>query len=156
LVRTQELLDAGAVSRRQLEEAEAAHRAHAAHLEEARKRLLLLGLDPEQLAEVAAGKQAETTISISSPLDGVVTARNVNPGQVVTGGEDLLSVTDLSWGGIEPNFFETDWGAAGIGPPATITPPAYPGRQFHGSVSYIDPQIDPRTRAARVRVPVDN
>src|SRR5262249_20419074 len=55
LVRTQELLDAGAASHRQLEEAEAAHQAHAAHLEQARKKLLLLGLDPGQLADVAAG-----------------------------------------------------------------------------------------------------
>ena len=156
LVRTQELLAAGAASRRQLEEAEATHQAHEAHLEGARKKLLLLGLDSAQLADVEAGNQAETNISISSPLDGVVTVRNVNLGQVVTVAQDLLTVTDLSSVWIEANLFENDLGAVRIGTPATITSRAYAGRQFHGAVSYIDPQIDPTTRTARVRVPIDN
>ncbi len=156
LVRTQELVRLGAASRQELEEIEANHQVHAAHVEEARQKLLLLGLDDRQVAEVAAGRQTSTNISIPSPLDGVVTARSVNLGQVVTAAQDLLTVTDLSSVWIEANLLENDFGAVSVGTPATITTPAYAGRQYRGVVSYIDPQVDSQTRTAKVRVPVDN
>ena len=156
LVRTQELVRLGAASRQELEEIEANHQVHAAHVEEARQKLLLLGLDDRQVAEVAAGRQANTTIAIPSPLDGVVTARNVNLGQVVTAAQDLLTVTDLSSVWVEANLLENDFGAVRVGTPATITTPAYADRQYRGVVSYIDPQVDPQTRTAKVRIAVDN
>jgi len=156
LVRTQELVRLGAASRQELEEIEAHHQVHAAHVEEARQKLLLLGLDDRQVADVAAGRQASTNISIPSPLDGVVTARSVNLGQVVTAAQDLLTVTDLSSVWIEANLLENDFGAVSVGTPAIITTPAYAGRQYRGVVSYIDPQVDPQTRTAKVRVAVDN
>ena len=68
---------------------------HAAHVEEARQKLLPLGLEDAQVADVAAGRKASTHIAIPAPLDGVVTARNVNLGQVVSVAQDLLTVTDL-------------------------------------------------------------
>lgn len=156
LVRTQELVRLGAASRQELEEIEANHQVHAAHVEEARQKLLLLGLEDAQVADVAAGRKASTNIAIPSPLDGVVTARNVNLGQVVTTAQDLLTVTDLSSLWIEANLLENDFGAVRVGTQATITTPAYAGRQYRGVVSYIDPQVDPQTRTAKVRVAVDN
>ena len=156
LVRTQELVRLGAASRQELEEIEANHQVHAAHVEEARKRLLLLGLDERQVADVAAGRQANTNVEIPSPLDGVVTSRNVNLGQVITSGQDLLTVTDLSSVWIEANLLENDFGAVRVGSQATIMTPAYAGREYRGVVSYIDPQVDPQTRTAKVRVAVDN
>lgn len=156
LVRTQELVRLGAASRQELEEIEANHQVHAAHVEEARQKLLLLGLDARQVADVAAGRQASTNITIPSPLDGVVTARSVNLGQVVASGQELFTVTDLSSVWIEANLLENDFGAVHGGSQATITTPAYAGRQYRGVVSYIDPQVDPQTRTAKVRIAVDN
>jgi RND family efflux transporter MFP subunit len=156
LVRTQELIRLGAASRQELEEIEANHQVHAAHVEEARQKLLLLGLDDRQVAEVAAGRQASTNISIPSPLDGVVTARSVNLGQVVTAAQDLFTVTDLSSVWIEASLLENDFGAVSVGTPGTITTPAYAARHYRGVVSYIDPQVDPQTRTAKVRLAVEN
>ena len=156
LVRTQELVRLGAASRQELEEIEASHQVHGAHVEEARQRLLLLGLDERQVADVAAGRQAATSIAIPAPLDGVVTSRNVNLGQVVTSGQDLLTITDLSSVWIEAQLLENDFGAVHIGSQATIATPAYAGREYRGVVSYIDPQVDPQTRTAKVRVALDN
>ncbi len=110
LMRTQELVSHGAASRQQLEEIEANHLMHAAHLEEARQKLLLLGLDNQQVADVAAGKQVSTNIAVASPLDGVVTARNVNLGQIVTAAQDLLAVTDLSSVWVEGKLFSKTTG----------------------------------------------
>jgi cobalt-zinc-cadmium efflux system membrane fusion protein len=156
LVRTQELVRLGAASRQELEEIEANHQVHAAHVEEARQKLLLLGLDDGQVADVAAGRKASTNIVIPAPLDGVVTARSINLGQVVTAAQDLLTITNLSSVWIEANLLENDFGAVHVGTRATITTPAYVGRQYRGVVNYIDPQVDPQTRTAKARVEVDN
>ena len=49
LERTQQLVAIGAASRQELEEVTAVHEGHATELESARQRLLLLGLEPEQV-----------------------------------------------------------------------------------------------------------
>ncbi len=156
LERTQELVRIGAASREELERVEADHRVHAAHVQEARQKLLLLGLNEEQIGRLNAGQQASTYISVPSPVDGIVTARWVNLGQVVGLGQDLLTVTDLSSVWIEGNLLEDDFGAVRSGSRATITTPAYPGRTYRGVVDYIEPRVDPQTRTAKVRVTVAN
>lgn len=156
LMRTQELVRLGAASRQELEEIEANHQVHSAHVEESRQRLLLLGLSDQQVSDLAAGKRAGTTIAVPSPLDGIVTTRSVNLGQVVNASQDLLTVTDLSSVWVEANLLEDNFAAVRIGSPARITTPAYPGRVYRGTVSYIDPQVDPQTRTAKVRVVLDN
>ncbi len=156
LVRTQELVRLGAASRQELEEIEASHQVHAAHVEESRQRLLLLGLTDQKVSDVAAGKRADTSIAVPSPLDGVVTARSVNLGQVVNASQDLLTVTDLSSVWVEANLLEDNFAAVRVGSPAVITTPAYTGRSYRGAVSYIDPQVDPQTRTAKVRLVLEN
>ncbi|MEO5923810.1 MAG: efflux RND transporter periplasmic adaptor subunit [Bryobacteraceae bacterium] len=151
LVRTQELVRLGAASRQEMEEVEATHLAHAAHVEEARQRLLLLGVDEDKV-----GRPSNSNIAVPSPLDGIVTARGVNVGQVVSSGQDLLTVTDLSSIWIEASLFENDFGAVRVGSRATISTAAYAGREYRGTVEYIDPQVDPQTRTAKVRIAVDN
>ena len=41
-----------------------------------------------------------------------------------------------------------------VGSPATITSASYPGMTLRGRVSYIDPQVQPETRTAKLRVEV--
>jgi cobalt-zinc-cadmium efflux system membrane fusion protein len=156
LQRTQDLLRMGATPRKELERVEANHEVHAAHLEEARQKLLLLGLDPVQIERLSAGQQVSTYISVPSPIDGIVTTRGVNLGQVVGLGQDLFTVTDLSTVWIEGSVLEDDFSVVRVGSHATITTPAYPGRIYRGVVDYIEPRVDPQTRTAKVRVTIEN
>ena len=43
-----------------------------------------------------------------------------------------------------------------VGNEATVTTAAYPGLSLRGRISYIDPQVNPETRTAKVRVEVPN
>lgn len=154
--RVQELVRLGAASREELEEVEAEHRLHQAHVEEARQRLLFLGLTAMQVDEVAAGHQVSSEIVVPAPIDGTVVARQLNLGQVVMPGQNLFTVTDLSSIWIEANLLENDFGAVRVGSRATVTTAAYPNRTYQGTVEYIDPQVDSQTRSAKVRVTVAN
>jgi len=156
LERTQELVRIGAASREELERVEADHRVHAAHVQEARQKLILLGMEESQIEFLNTGQTPSAYISVPAPIDGIVTARSVNLGQVVGVGQDLLTVTDLSSVWIEGSVLEDDFGAVRAGSGATISTPAYPGRIYRGVVDYIEPRVDPQTRTAKVRVTIQN
>jgi Cu(I)/Ag(I) efflux system membrane fusion protein/cobalt-zinc-cadmium efflux system membrane fusion protein len=52
--------------------------------------------------------------------------------------------------------FQNDIGKVHPGNPATVTVDAYPGTNFDGRVDFIQPQIDPVTRTAKVRCEFNN
>jgi cobalt-zinc-cadmium efflux system membrane fusion protein len=156
LQRTQELVEIGAASRQELEETTAVHESHATEIEAARQRLLILGLTPEQVGALTSPSQIVSTIVVPAPIDGVITTRSANLGQVVAMGMELLSVTDLSEVWVVGDLYEQDFEAVRVGSTAVVTATAYPGMTLRGRVSYIDPRVDPQARTAKARVEVSN
>jgi cobalt-zinc-cadmium efflux system membrane fusion protein len=156
LLRTQQLVAIGAASRQELEEADAVHAGHATELEAARQRLFLLGLARKQVESLRQPSQIVSEILVPAPIDGVITARSTNLGQVVGMGEGLFVVTDLSEVWVVGDLYEQDFHRVRVGSEGTLTTPAYPELTLRGRVSYIDPQLDLQTRTAKVRVEVPN
>jgi len=95
-------------------------------------------------------------VVVPAPIDGVITSRTVNLGQVVAMGQELLVVTDLSDVWVVGDLYEQDFQTVRVGSEAAITTPAYPGLTLQGRVAYIDPRVDPQARTAKVRVEVPN
>jgi len=156
LERTQKLVALGSASRQELEEVTAAHTGHETEVAAARQRLLLLGLSPERVARLETAPEVVSEVTVTSPADGLVIARSVNPGQVINAGLDLFVVTDLSTVWIIGDLYERDFSRVRVGSAATITLPSMPDRAVKGRVAYIDPRVDPATRTAKVRVEVPN
>ena len=156
LERTQKLVAIGAVSQQELEEVTAIHDSHETEVEAARQRLLLLGLAPEQVDALKIPSQVVSTVIVRAPIDGVVTARSANLGQVIGMGQELFVVTDLSGIWAVGDLYEQDFRAVRIGSESSVTTPAYPGVTMRGRVAYIDPRVDPQTRTAKVRVELPN
>ena len=154
--RTRELVDIGAASRQELEEATAVHAGHATEVEAARQRLLLLGMSKKQVDSLTHPRQVMADVVVPAPIAGVITSRSANLGQVVGMGEELFVVTDLSDVWVVGDLYEQDFSRVRVGSEATLTTPAYPELRLQGRVSYIDPRVDPQTRTAKVRVEVPN
>jgi membrane fusion protein, heavy metal efflux system len=154
--RTRELVDIGAASRQELEEVTAVHAGHATEVEAARQRLLLLGLSRKQVDALTHPRQVMADVVVPVPIDGVITGRSANLGQVVGMGEELFVVTDLADVWVVGDLYEQDFQRVRVGSEATITTLAYPELRLQGRVSYIDPRVDPQTRTAKVRVEVPN
>jgi membrane fusion protein, heavy metal efflux system len=93
---------------------------------------------------------------VPAPIAGVITGRTANLGQVVSMGQELFVVTDLSQVWVIGDLHEQDFQTVQVGSEAALTTPAYPSLTLHGRVSYIDPRVDPQTRTAKVRVEVPN
>jgi membrane fusion protein, heavy metal efflux system len=156
LERTRQLVAIGAASRQELEEVTAVHESHATEVVAARQRLLQLGLRPEQVEGLRDPGQVVSTLVVPAPIDGVITGRAVNLGQVATMGQELMVVTDLAEVWSVGEVYEQDFAAVGVGSEAAITMLAYPGLTLRGRVSYIDPRVDPQARTAKVRVELPN
>ncbi len=68
----------------------------------------------------------------------------------------LYMVADLSRVWAMFDLYEKDFGQVRVGDEVRFTVPAYPERGFAGKVAAVEPQIDPASRTASVRVEVDN
>jgi cobalt-zinc-cadmium efflux system membrane fusion protein len=156
LQRAQELVTIGAVSRQELEEITALHASHATEVAAARQRLLLLGLSRAQVEALTHPDQIVSDVTVPAPGAGIITGRSVNLGQVVSIGQELFVVTDLSQVWVIGDLYEQDFQTVQAGAEAALTTPAYPALALRGRVSYIDPRVDPQTRTAKVRVEVPN
>jgi cobalt-zinc-cadmium efflux system membrane fusion protein len=154
--RTMKLVEIGAASREELEQATTKLRTAEAGVASQRQRLLLLGLSAQRISQLKSSAQITSEVSLPAPVSGTVISRAVNPGEVITADKELLRVADLSSVWVIAQVYEKDLGRIRIGSGAGITSDAYAGRVFRGQVSYIDPSIDQTTRTAQVRVELAN
>jgi membrane fusion protein, heavy metal efflux system len=154
--RTMKLVEIGAASREELEQATTKLRTAEAAVASQHQRLLLLGLPAQRINQLKSSAQVTSEVSVPAPVSGTVTSRTVNPGEVITADKELLRVSDLSSVWVVAQVYEKDLGKIRIGSGAMINSDAYPGRVFRGQVSYIDPAIDQTTRTAQVRVELAN
>ncbi|HZU21338.1 MAG TPA: HlyD family secretion protein, partial [Terriglobales bacterium] len=75
--------------------------------------------------------------AIKAPEAGIVSNRNVEPGQVIQPGQPLLSIVFMSNLWVTANFKETQLRYMKIGDPAEITVDAYGGKKYQGHVDSI-------------------
>jgi RND family efflux transporter MFP subunit len=156
LARTEKLVEIGAASRQELERIHAGHTARRADVESAASRLQLLGLSSDAIEALGPGKKQGATTNVPAPIAGVLTERLANVGLNVDQATKLFTVVDLSSVWVVADLYEKDFARVRVGSPATVTTNAYPDLVLQGRVSYIDPQVSPETRTAKVRIEVPN
>jgi Cu(I)/Ag(I) efflux system membrane fusion protein len=141
---------------RNLDAARAGGELAEATLEAARAKLRLLGLLPAQLAEIEKTRKRSTHLTIYAPIGGTVIEKNVRVGQYVKEGDVLYRIADLDPIWLYLDVYEKDLGWVRFGQSVEVTVEAYPGETFRGQVAFIDPYLDDRTRAVKVRVNLKN
>jgi RND family efflux transporter MFP subunit len=156
LQRTQKLVEIGAASRQELEKIHAEHAAQTAAVQSARSQLELLGVSASALGKMVPGHTVSATTTVPAPIAGVVTERGANVGLNVDTATKLFTVVDLATVWVVADLYEKDFSRVRVGSEAAITTSARPDFTLRGRVSYIDPQVSPDTRTAKVRIEVPN
>jgi RND family efflux transporter MFP subunit len=82
--------------------------------------------------------------------------RNVEVGQSVAPGVQVLRILDQTAMKVDVELPENDFGHINIGDLAVVTVDAYSGQGFSGKVTVNNPMVDPRMRTFRVRIEVAN
>src|SRR5262245_13041948 len=117
----------------------------------ARQRLALWDLTDEQLRTLDQRREASSTVTFRSPVDGVVMEKTAVKGMHITSGQMLYKIADLSTVWVEADVYENELPLVRVGDRATVTLEAYPGELFTGRVIYIYPYVDENTRTNKVR-----
>lgn len=94
--------------------------------------------------------------SVTSPVDGYVGKRNVDPGAMVNTNTAIASVVEISRLKLVVNVVEKDLRMVNAGDQGVVEVDAYPGDKFYGRVARVAPVLDPATRTATMEVEIPN
>ena len=122
-------------------------------------------------------KQAQANLGLSwvdlgytvlrAPASGVITVRQAELGEVVSPGSPVVTLADLDHIWLRAYIAETDLGRIHFGQSATVTTDTYPGKQYHGRISFISSSAEftPKsvqtykervTLVYRIKIDIDN
>lgn len=122
LERNKNLFNGGSLTEQQLEEAQYTYTDAVIQLEQAEKQL--------------------SDATIKSPLNGVITRKQVEEGEYVNIGSPIVTIVDISRLKIKLNVSEANVYQLRLNDKATITTDVYPGVLFEGVISFISSQGD--------------
>lgn len=105
-------------------------------------------------AERALRNAQENTVLVS-PVSGVVTARNYDPGDM-TGNLPILTVAQVEPVKIVINVSESEFSKVKKGMPAAVTFDTYEGEDFEGTVTMVAPTVQTDSRTFGVEITVRN
>ena len=125
-------------------------------LQSAADRLRQFGVPPTEVTRLERTGAVQHDVAVESPASGYITEFNALPNLYAQADTKLYTIADLSSVWVYANVFQGDVGQLKPGNPATVTVDAYPGRNFHGRIDQILPQVDPMTRTVRVRFVFSN
>jgi len=144
------LRERGSVSPQEFDDVEARARVAAAELERARRGYeQALAKRKEARAALAEAETFAGYTNVRSPINGVVTARLVDPGSQAAPGMPLLTVEDPTSMRVEATLSEDLASRARAGDPVTIE---IGGKALDARVTRVVPAVDPSTRSALVKI----
>ena len=126
--------------------AEAAYRA-------ARGAVMVFGKTDAEMDRIVKERKVDATLTVSSPITGLITARNAAPGLFVQPGNPppvyIVADTSVMW--MIANVPEREAADLKLGQAVRAMVPTYPGRSYVGKIVTIGPNVDPNTRRVFVR-----
>lgn len=122
----------------------------------ARDKLRQWKLSSDQISQIEKRGKVKEDFELQSTVSGTVLNRRVNVGDYVGTGQSLFEIVDLSNVWALFDAYESDLPWIKKGSRLNFTVESMPGKNFSGTVSFIDPIINPQTRVARVRIEVRN
>jgi HlyD family secretion protein len=104
---------------------------------------------------------------LRAPSTGVITVRQAELGEVVSPGSPVVTLSDLDHIWLRAYVAETDLGRIAWGQEAIVTTDTYPGKQYHGRISFISStaEFTPKsvqttkervTLVYRIKIDIDN
>jgi HlyD family secretion protein len=93
---------------------------------------------------------------ITSPVNGFVARRAVDPGAFVSQNAPVVDVVDITRVRLVANVVEKDLAELQTGDATRVQVDAYPGETFTGRIARVSPVLDPATRTAPIEIEVPN
>jgi HlyD family secretion protein len=148
--RARNLFDKQLMPKQQLDDAESRYQAAIAQLDLARAQ-----------AQQSKARLDELRINlantvVTSPVNGFIARRAVDPGASVGQNAPVVDVVDISSVRLVVNVVEKDLKQLQAGDPTRVQVDAYPGETFTGRIARVSPVLDPATRTAPIEIEIPN
>ncbi len=126
--------------------------------ESAKNRLRILGKTDAEIAAIESSRKTAAATYVVAPIDGIVTDRQVGPGQYIQAGASnpVFAIGDLSTVWLVAAVPETQAPFIERGQAVQVKVLALPGRVFQAKLTAIGAQVDPVTRRVSVRATLAN
>lgn len=111
-----------------------------------------MALDVKQ----TAFNNLQENTALLSPVNGVITARNYDSGDMYSGGEPVLVVEQITPVKLLINVSEGYFVKVKKGAPVKVKVDVYGDEVFEGKISLVYPTIDPTTRTFPVEIQLNN
>jgi len=122
----------------------------------ARERLEFLDVPEHQIHEMEHSGIIKKNIHIHSPFNGIVINIGAREGQHVTPQTELYMLADLSKVWVFADVYESELPWVNVGDTVEMTLTGIPSKVFKGTLSYIYPYAEAKTRTIKVRLEFDN
>jgi Cu(I)/Ag(I) efflux system membrane fusion protein len=122
----------------------------------AREKLRLWGLKAEQIEKIERTGKVQDHVTIYAPSGGIVIHKNALERMYVQTGTRIYTIADLSQVWVKMDAYESDLEWLRYGQEVEFTTVSYPGSVFKGTISFIDPILNDRTRSVKIRINVSN
>lgn len=122
----------------------------------ARERLQFLDVPEHQIKALEQTRTIQKYLHIHSPVNGTVIRIGSRKGQFVTPKTELYMMVDLKQVWVYADVYEYELPWVKLGDEVEMTMVSVPGKIFKGSVSYIYPYAESKTRTTKVRLVFDN
>ncbi|GAB4242632.1 MAG: hypothetical protein Tsb0034_20120 [Ekhidna sp.] len=122
----------------------------------AREKLRNWKLSENQINQILSSEKAKDQFPVLADQSGYVTSKKVNLGDYVNRGQTLYEIANLSRVWVQFDVYENDLPWINRGDSIQFSISSLPGQSFKGTIDYIDPVIDPKTRVTKARVVVQN
>jgi membrane fusion protein, heavy metal efflux system len=127
-------------------------------LDSVRNRLRIFGLTDEKITELERVKAPNPVTSVVAPIDGVVTDRQVGPGQYLQAGSStpVYTIGDLATVWLVADVREVDAPLIEVGQAVEVRVLALPGKVFKARLTSVGSAVDPVTHRVPVRATIEN
>lgn len=120
------------------------------------QRLRNWDISEEELERLQREGAARQTLTLRSPVSGVVLEKPALKGMRFMPGEVFYKISNLSSLWLLADIFEQDLALVRQGQEARIIVNAYPGKAFAGKVAFVYPTLTPETRTGKARIELAN
>jgi Cu(I)/Ag(I) efflux system membrane fusion protein len=121
-----------------------------------RSRLLSLGLTNSQIDNLQRLRKVEQRISVSAERAGFVKELKVREGMFIKPATEVMSIGTLDTVWVIAEVFERQASWVKSGQTVEMRAEAIPGKIWSGTVDYLYPVLDSKTRTLKVRIRFDN
>jgi Cu(I)/Ag(I) efflux system membrane fusion protein len=121
-----------------------------------RERLRLWDLTDGQIRQLEKSGKPRLHQTMLSPISGVIVEKMAFKGHAVEPGMTLYRIADLSTIWVYADVYEYELPFVRVGQEARVTLSYYPDASYTARVTYVSPELDAKTRTAKVRFELAN